>query len=311
MFLEGERKKGLERGSNSTTRAWRVTGMEPSDPYSLGWNDNIGLYAKYNGMKITNNENRPYYVVCPKDNILCPQFTDNDIKILNEEIPVLAASTGGQGRREGDDDEDEGGKDDTYIASHPKSKCYVVAERIITSWIEIPSEERPATPISDSANLKEVEKLALQHMDIAQLIKAEPKTKDSLLLDEHYNNIKREARLTTVKPMETIEVKPKDSKNEDEWHKALRMKRDDMWNVFDGNGNVERTTNELRENYIINLKYRMFPDDKRLIKNEYESDRRRDSEKRSLLKRLAKTYAEEERDACLEEAFNRFMALPK
>jgi hypothetical protein len=82
------------------------------------------------------------------------------------------------------------------------------------------------------------------------------------------------------------------------------------WHVHDGDKYFDLTTEQLREQYQINLDHNMFPNDKRLQENGYRSENRRRNEKNMLLQHMAKTLAEEERRADLKGAFDNFMALP-
>ena len=290
FFREGERRKLLTRGRNSTTRAYRHTGMHPSNPYSDGWDENLRLYASYNGMKITNTKNLLYYCVSPKDEIACPSFSDTDVELLKKTVPVRAS----------------GNENDTSILSNPIAQCYAIADGIVNSWADMEIDERPSKPTAKTA----VEKLALQHMNIAQLITAKAKSKNSIILDKYYEDNKAEAMLTSIKPREIIQVQFNDSTTKGEWYNASSMNQDDMWNVFDGDDNFTYTTAELKEKYTINTSYFMFPNDKKLISNGYKSARRRKDEKRSMLHKLAHEYGEEERDAILKEDFDKFMAKP-
>ena len=70
-------------------------------------------------------------------------------------------------------------------------------------WIEKPSSERAIRPRA----VTDVEKVALQHMEIEQIVCAEPKSEVSLLLDKNYENKKQNAMLTLA--TESFQVKPK------------------------------------------------------------------------------------------------------
>ena len=289
-FREGERRKLLTRGRNSTTRAYRDTGIEPRNPQSEGWNEALSLFAGYNGMKITNKEDFICYCVTPNDKIACPPFTDADIDLLNTAVPVLAS----------------GENSDTSILSDPKSKCWTIAKGIIASYMDMSQDDRPPKPIATT----ETEKLALRHMTIGPLITAVAKSEGAMILDKYYDDKKREAMLTSIKQREIIKVQLKNSAEKEEWWNAIRMNQDNSWSVCDGDKNTIYSTTELEEQYIIDTSYFMFPDDKRLIANGYQSDRRRKKEKQSMITTLAQSYGEEQRDKELEAAFYKFMALP-
>ena len=289
-FREGERRKLLTRGRNSTTRAYRDTGIEPRNPQSEGWNEALSLFAGYNGMKITNNEDFICYCVTPNDRIACPPFTDADIDLLSTAVPVLAS----------------GENADTSILGNPRSKCWTIAKGIISSYMEMPQDDRPPRPIATT----ETEKLALRHMTIGQLITAVAKSENAMILDKHYDDKKREAMLTLIKPREVIKVQLKDSAEKEEWWNGIKMNQVDMWSVCDGDSNTTYSTAELEEQYKIDTSYFMFPEDKRLITNGYKSDMRRKKEKRATIMRVAQEYGEEERDTDLEATFHKFMTLP-
>jgi vancomycin permeability regulator SanA len=50
LFREGRMKKLIDRGSNSTTRSYNITGIKPRNLYSSGWRENLELYASFNGL---------------------------------------------------------------------------------------------------------------------------------------------------------------------------------------------------------------------------------------------------------------------
>jgi hypothetical protein len=198
----------------------------------------------------------------------------------------------------------------TTVLNHSKAKCYAIAEEIINTWIENSGDELHTTR---PRAVNDVEKLALKHMDITQIVSAEPKSEESLLLDDNYERKKRDAILTLTKPLEVIQVRPNDSPNHNEWFNAQKLRSDEVtWSVCDGSTTYRHLTNrELEDQYKINLSYNMFPNDNRLKETTWQSDRRRRNEKVMLIQRIAKVLAEEERKAYLKEEFDLFMALPK
>jgi hypothetical protein len=74
LFREGERKKLMSHGFNSTTRAYTATGIKPMNPYSSGWRENLELYSSFNGIQVKNDDGCRYYGVQPKDNNICVDF---------------------------------------------------------------------------------------------------------------------------------------------------------------------------------------------------------------------------------------------
>ena len=290
IFRDLERKKLMSRGRNSTTRSWKVTGINPCNPYSDGWRENIELYASMNGLKIKNGEPFSNYGVRPKDNGVCPEFTDDDIALLEESVPNFAAVSSGGHRT---------------ILNHPKAMSYAVANGIIVNWSEMETDLRSLRPRA----ITTAEHLALLHMDIAQIITAVPKSNGSLLLDVNYEDRKRDGILTLTKSLETIQIQPNDADNNKLWYTALKV-NDGTWHVHNGDKYFDLTTEHIREQYKINLDHNMFPNDKRLQENGYRSENRRRNEKNMLLQHMAKTLAEEERRSDLKEAFDNFMFLP-
>ena len=81
-----------------------------------------------------NKENWQYYGVCPKVNLVCPDFRDTDISLSNEAESVLAS----------------GEEDDTTILSHPKSKCYAIIEGFITAWLKKSPDKCYTRPIENN-----------------------------------------------------------------------------------------------------------------------------------------------------------------
>ena len=294
LFREGERKKLITRGSNSTTRAYTVTGMKPCNPYSTGWRENLELYTSFNSLKLNRDDGCRYYGVQPKDNNICQEFSVADISMLDEAVPNLAADS----------------NDSNIIINHSKAKCYAVADEIINSWVERGVDEQTYRPQACT----DVEKLALKHMNITQIISAQPKSEESMLLEVNYEKRKQDAMIHLTKTLEQIQVKLKNngnSNNNKSWYYATKAKRDGEWNIYDGENSLQLTTEQLQDQYTINLSYDMFPKDKRLKENTWRSSRRRRYEKDCLIQRMAKTLAEEERQAELKEEFDRFMDLPK
>ena len=294
LFREGERKKLITRGSNSTTRAYTVTGMKPCNPYSTGWRENLELYTSFNSLKLNRDDGCRYYGVQPKDNNICQEFSVADISMLDEAVPNLAVDS----------------NDSNTIINHSKAKCYAVADEIINSWVEKGVDERTVRPQACT----DVEKLALKHMNITQIISAQPKSEESMLLEVNYEKRKQDAMIHLTKTLEQIQVKLKNngnSNNNKSWYYATKAKRDGEWNIYDGENSLQLTTEQLQDQYTINLSYDMFPKDKRLKENTWRSSRRRRYEKDCLIQRMAKTLAEEERQADLKEEFDRFMDLSK
>ena len=240
-------------------------------------------------MKITNKEGFFCYGVTPKDVIACPPFSETDIELLNDAVPMLVSEE----------------EDDKNIFNDPTTKCYIIADRLVNDFMELQKEDRPSRPMATT----DVEKVALRHMTIAQIVTAKSKPGNAMILDKYYNDKKLDAMLTIIKPQEIIQVKPKDSEEKHEWWNAIRMNKDNTWNVCDGDVIMIHTTAELEEQYTINTAYFMFPHDKRLISNGYKTDRRRKNEKQSMMKKIAQNRAEEERDVILLGEFHKFMAL--
>ena len=297
LFREGERKKLMSRGSNSTTRSYNITGIKPRNPYSSGWRENLELYASFNSIHVKQDDGSRYYGVQPKKNDACPDFSEADISMLDEAVPNFVSE-----------------ENDVTILHHAKSKCYSIAEEIINSWLEKSADERTVRPRATSS----VEKLALKHMDIANIISAQPKSDESMLLEVNFEKRKREAMLYLTKSCEQIQVKPKENNSnnnntkKNRWYYAERMELSTgMWNIFDGQTSKQLTTDEIDQYWDVNIEYNMFPDDKKLQENNYRSGRRRRNEKNQLLKRMAKALAEEERNADLKESFDAFMEQQK
>ena len=280
----------MTRGRNSTTRSWTVTGMDPSNPYSDGWRENLELYASMNGLKIKNNEAFQNYGVRPKDSNVCPEFTGDDIDILEGAVPNFSSVATGE----------------TTILNHPKAMCYAVANDIIVNWSELDFDLRSLRPRAMSS----VEKLALQHMDIVQIITVTPKSNESLLLDVNYEERKRDGIITLTKPLESIQIQPNNTDNKKLWYSALKV-NNGSWHVHNGDQYFDLTTNQLQLLYTINLNHNMFPNDKRLQENGWRSDRRRRNEKSLMIQRIAKTLAEEDRRAELKEVYDSFMNRPE
>jgi hypothetical protein len=291
LFRDTERKKLIDRGSNSTTRSYRVTGMKPCNPFAIGWRENLELYASFNGLRMESQQ-CPYYGIRPKNKSTCPYFSEVDIGLLNKAVPLLA-------RGDGDDD--------ATILDDPKTKCYAVANEIITNWIEKPYGERAVRPRAATA----VEKLAWKHMDITHIVATEPVSVEAtMLLDSKFNQIKRSAILGQTKANECIQVCPKDEEDSP-WFTAVKMLQpDNMWHVFDGLRSQSISTLEIDEKWTVNMAYDMFPNDRRLKKSRWRSSRRRREEKDRVIQSLAKTVAEEERDGELKQLFNKFMERP-
>ena len=291
LFRNGERKKLMDHGSNSTTRAYRIPGIMPRDPFSSGWRENLELYASFNGLRIDGRNAAPYYGVRPKDNLLCPAFSDEEILLLDEAVPILA-----RGNSAGID----------TILDDPKAKCYSIANEIINNWVEKSSDERTVCPRATNV----VERIALKHMKITHILTAEPKSADSMLIDENFNESKRKAILELTLPMETIEARPNDI-DDDDWFKVTKMTQPaHMWHAFDGERTYRVSTVQLDEEWIINLDFDMFSNDKELRDKRIRSYRRRREEKNDLLHQMARTVAEEEREAILKLQFDEFMSRP-
>jgi hypothetical protein len=270
------------------------------NPYSSGWRENLELYSSFNGIRVKNDDGCRYYGVRPKDNDIGVDFTDAEISMLEEAVPNLASS---------------GNEDGTTILHHAKAKCYSIAEEIINSWVEKGVDERTCRPRAST----EAEKIALKHMDITQIITAEPKSEESMLLEVNFEKRKREAMLNLTKSCEQIQVRPKANNNNNNnnikhnrWYYAERMELSTgMWNIFDGQKSLQLTTDEIYQYREVNIEYNMFPDGKNLQENNWRSCRRRRNEKDELLKRMAKALAEEERNTDLKESYDLFMELPK
>ena len=262
-----------------------------ANPFSSGWRDNLELYASFNSLKIINTNPAPYFGVRPKDDRLCPSFSDDDILLLNEAVPILAR----------------GKSNDLIILDEPKTKCYAIANEIVNNWVEKPADERTVCPQANTA----VERIALNHMDINHIIKAEPKSKESLFLDVNFEEEKRNAILNLTLPMETIEARPKGI-DKSIWFKVTKMTQPaDTWNAFDGEKTIQVTTEEINKEWMINLAFNTFPNDKILRDKSNRSSRRRRYKKNLVLQRMAKMVAEAERQAKLKSEFDQFMNRPK
>ena len=287
LFREGERKKLIDHGSNSTTRSYRIPGIKPCDPFSIGWRENLDLYASFNaGIRIS-REPCPNYGVKPKNKNACRDFTKDEITMLNDAVPVLAKVDGVR-----------------TILDDPTAKCYAIANDIVNNWIEKPSEER-ARRCPHATNA--VESLALKHMEIVRIVCAET-SPESLLLESNCRRLKRDAIIRQTAAMETIRVKPK---GKEEWRIATKMKfRRDIFSVFDGKDTVEVAAEELEEVWDIDLEYNLFRDDKKLRERKHASDLRRKKEKGDIIGSIAKKMAEQEREAKLRVIYEQFMAQP-
>ena len=296
LFREGERKKLMSRGSNSTTRSYNVTGIKPRNPYSSGWRENLELYASFNSLQVKQDDGCQLYGVRPRNPDVCNDFSEADISMLDEAVPTLAADANGE-----------------TILHHSKSKCYSIAEEIVNGWVEKGADERTVRPRATT----DVEKLALAHMDITQIVTAQPKSEESMLLEVNFERRKRNAMLYLTKSCEQIQVKQRNKDginniNNSRWYYAERMEQSSgLWNVFDGQKSIQLTTEEIDQEWLVNIEYNMFPDDKKLQENNWRSSRRRRNEKDAVLQRMAVALAEEERDADLKEYFDLFMEQPK
>ena len=295
LFRDGERKKLLDHGSNSTTRSYRVTGIKPRDPYSIGWRENLELFSAFNGLKLTGKEEAPFYGVRPKEKGACPPFSEDEIRLLNEAVPILA-------RRDGD----------STVLDHPRAKCYAIANDIVNTWVEKPACERTTRPRAVTA----VERIALQHVDITQIISAEPVFDGSFLLESDLKTAKKEALLTCTKEKESIQIRRKQEEategEELEWWTAIKKKTpSDAWHVFDGYDGFAVSTQDIEDEWEINLEYDMFQNDRRLREKHWRSNRRRKNEKGTFLHQIASRIAEEERLASHKDGFDSFMNRPK
>ena len=154
----------MTRGRNYTTGAYRRTGIEPTNAFCKSWNENLALFAQYNGMKITNKSDFRPYIVSKRVNSGVHGFSNDQIQILKEAVPNIIS------RREGT----------VTSLDHPPALCYTLAKDVLNSWIDMDPKERPARPIAST----EAEKLALEHYEISLLVKTKPKDKHSLLLDK-------------------------------------------------------------------------------------------------------------------------------
>ena len=259
--------------------------------------DNLEMYAAFNGLNLkrgcTSADGRQFYGVHPKNNDGCQEFSEADMSMLDQAVPNTAAND-----------------DDVSIHQSYKVKCYAVAEEIIHDHLE------NGVLIFCPRASTDVEKLALKHMDITQILSAEPTTEESMLLEVNFEKRKRHAMLYLTKSMEHIQVKPKDNNDNNNkikrWYQATKMiDSDKMWNVFDGQKNVQITTEELDKDWKVNINYDMFPDDKKLKETTWRSDRRRRNEKKEAIQRMGKVLGDEERDAQLKIAFDLFEDQPK
>jgi hypothetical protein len=214
----------MTRGRNSTTRSWSVTGLDPCNPYSDGWRENLELYASMNGLKIRNKEAFRNYGVHPIDNDVCPEFTEDDIVLLEEAVPNFSSIASGG----------------ATILNHPKAMCYAIANDIIVNWSEIDTDIRCLRPRATSA----AEKLALHHMEIVQIITVAPKSNESLLLEVNYEDRKRDGIITLTKALESIQIQPNDTNNKKLWYSALKV-NDGSWHVHNGDRFFDLTTDQL------------------------------------------------------------------
>ena len=154
---------------------------------------------------------------------ICPEFSEDDINLLNETILVLVKDSNGS----------------VTILDDPKAKCYTIANDIVNNWVEKLSNERTVRPHPTN----NVERLVLAHMEITHIIPIEPDS-DSLLLDVNCQQAKRDAILHQTQPMETIQVRPKAASVPVNWSKATKMAKElHRWSVFNGISTQEVTTN--------------------------------------------------------------------
>ena len=296
LFRDGERRKLLVRGSNSTTRSYSVTGMEPCDPFSPGWTEALELYGSYNGLKTKgpNGDQSQFYGVRPKDNNVCPTFSERDLSLLDEAIPNLVSNC------------------ELTILDHAKTKCYSVVEEIINKWVERFGDGQPRS--GRPRAVTDAEKVALEHMDIIQIISLVPKAKGSLLIDENYKSRKRDVMLTLTKPLEIIRVQPKNcsDNNKNDWFNATKLNEEEgLWSICDGSKEYKHlSTIELDDLYNIDLSYNMFPNDNQLKETTWRSNRRRRIEKQAVIKKNANKLAEEEQRSDLKELYDQFMKQP-
>ena len=133
--------------------------MEPCDPFSPGWTEALELYGSYNGLKTKgpNGDQSQFYGVRPKDNNVCPTFSERDLSLLDEAIPNLVSNC------------------EITILDHAKTKCYYVVEEIINKWVERFGDGQPRS--GRPRAVTDAEKVALEQMDIIQIISLVPKAK--------------------------------------------------------------------------------------------------------------------------------------
>ena len=288
LFRDGERKKLIDHGSNSTTRSYRIPGIKPRDPFLFGWRDNLELYGSFNRLRMHNGE-CPNYGVRPKNVSVRREFSEAEIDLLNEAIPILAKD------------------DDTVtILDDPRTKCYAIANNIVNEWVAKASDQRPVRPRSTNA----VETLSLEYMEITHIVSCEPDS-DSVYLESNRQEAKKHAILNLTSSMETIQAKPKGIDQAVGWCKATKMaQRKHLWSVFNGESTKEVTTQELHDNWVIDLEYDLFPQDKELRDKRWRSELRKKNEKNLIIERMAKVIAEEERDAELKEVYEQYLAQP-
>ena len=249
--------------------------------------DNLELYASFNSLKMTRRsaDGRQFYGVYPKNNDGCPEFSEADISMLAEAVPNTAAND-----------------NDVSILQNSKVKCYAIAEEIINDYVE-----NGVLMFCPRAST-DVEKLALKHMNITQIISAEPTTEESMLHEVNLEKRKRDAMLYLSKSMDQIQVKPKENNDNnntiERWYQATKMtSSDQMWNIFNGQKNVQVTTKKMDQDWDVNIEYDMFQDDKNLQANTWRSDRRRRNEKNEAIQKNWKSIRRRRTGCKAENSF--------
>ena len=91
----------------------------------------------------------PNYGVWPKNVSLRREFSEAEIDLLDEAIPILA-------------------KDDNTVTilDDPRTKSYSIASNIVNKWVAKASNQQPVRPRSTNA----VETLLLEYMEITHIL---------------------------------------------------------------------------------------------------------------------------------------------
>ena len=119
-----------------------------------------------------------------------------------------------------------------------------------------------------------------------------------MYLDSNHQEAKKHAILNLTSSMETIQAKPRGIDQAVGWFKATKMApKKHLWSVFNGKSTQEVTTQELYDNWVIDLEYDLFPQDKELRDKRWRSELRKKNKENLIIEQMAKVITEEERDA--------------